>query len=139
MAVLSATTCDVELILRPYRIADEGQPTWILTQLELRQDGGTLLSTSLSVTAEDLAELRAGLCDVAAGCREEFAITTTDDDFVLEARRLGSPGDIAIGFWTGEPYALMQGYRFVAAADEVGRFADALQSDGRAIAPLSHR
>ena len=129
MAVLRDKTGDVALTLRPYRVTEDGEPTWILTQLELRRDGAKLLSTTFSITRDDLAALRDGLNDFSAACREAFALTTTDEDFVLHVQRRESPGDIAIGFWTGEPYALMKGYRFVAVADELERFAGELRFD----------
>lgn len=134
MAVLRGKTGDVALTLRPYRVSEEGEPTWLLTELELRQDGAKLLSTTFSITRDDLVALRAGLNDVAAACQDAFALTTTDEDFVLELKRRDSPGDIAVGFWTGEPYALMRGYRFVAVSDDVERFAGELHFDEHAAA-----
>ncbi|MBI4302549.1 MAG: hypothetical protein HY664_08080 [Chloroflexi bacterium] len=45
------------------------------------------------------------------------------------------PGDVAIGFWVGEPYDLMQGYRFVVYAADLCQFATDLLSDELLVGP----
>jgi hypothetical protein len=135
MAILRAKTGVVEMVLRPYRISEEGDPTWILTQLEVTQGGTKLMSTVLSLTKQDLARLRTYLTDVSAGRRRDFALTTTDYDLIIEARIMDGKDDVSIGFWTGEPYGLMHGYRFMVQIADLQPFAIELLSDENRTAP----
>ncbi len=137
MATMHAKTASLEMTLRPYRIAGEGHPTWIRTRLELRRNDGVLLSTTLSVTKEDLAELQALVREVVTATRSEFSITTMDEDLIIEVRRVESPNDVAIGFWTGEPYDLIVGYRFVVGMSDLAQFATDIRADEESVAPPS--
>lgn len=137
MAVLHAKTGEVAMTFRPYQVAEKGQPTWVRTELKLSAGARELLSTTLNVTTDDLAELRARLKDLSPERCAQCYVSTTDDDFVLLAEVLNwsrdvSNGDVSIGFWTGEPYGLMRGYRFVTRANDVEHFAEQLVLDERA-------
>jgi hypothetical protein len=134
VAVLRAKTgIGIELTLKPYRVSEKGDPTWILVSLEFRHERAALLATTLVVTTDDLAQIRADLDQVAAGQRDECSVTTSDDDLVFYAQGLGLPGDVAIGFWTGEPYGLMKGFRFVASGDALTRFTENLGAEELAV------
>jgi len=134
MAVLRDKVNDVEMTLRPYRVSEEGEPVWILTQLQLKHRGVTLLSTTLSITSEDLAALESRLSELARGLLTHFALTTTDDDFVIEGERMEREGDVSVWFWVGEAYGLRKGYRFVTVVDDLERFAGQLRSDQSTLA-----
>lgn len=135
MAPLSSIAGSIELIVQPHSVTDLGPPAWILTYVEVKRSGKAIMSTTLSVTMDDLGEMRAQLTSVAAGKIESVCIKTMDDDFVMCAENLEAQGHIAVGFWIGEPYEFMQGFRFVAEAENVLRFVDLLDVDERR---LSH-
>ena len=108
---------------------------WILTQIEFRCGATTYLSSTVALTVDDLAEVRLALEDVASGRREHFIVDSTDADFALVAERAPSQGDIFLGFWVGEPYNLMQGYRFVSTTAAVKEFVGHLKDDEGADSP----
>jgi hypothetical protein len=139
VATLNAKTGDVDLILRPYRLAEEGEPTWLATQLEVKQEGRTIFSTTLSLTSGDFEELGSGLVSVAIGKTKTFALTTMDDDLVIEMGKGELEGDVFVGFWAGEPYGLMTGYRFITLAGSLKAFADELLDERANLLPLAHR
>ena len=134
MANLSSKLGDVSLTLRPYRLSEEGRPTWVLTQLELTHDGRKLMSTTLSVTKDDLVELLFGLRGLLSNGSNSFSITTTDEDLIIQAQTLDSEGDVAVGYWFGEPYVLMQGYRFVTTTSSLHQFVSDLELEEKAVA-----
>ena len=134
MARLSSIAGSIELIVQPHSVTDLGPPAWILTYVEVKRSGKAIMSTTLSVTMDDLGEIRGQLTSVAAGKIDSVYITTIDDDFVMCARILEAHGHIAVGFWIGEPYEFMQGFRFVARAENVLRFVDHLDVDERTLA-----
>ncbi len=135
MAVLYGKTNGIAMTVRPYRLSDEGQPSWILTQLELKQEGTVILTTTLSLTAEDLAELRTQLADLAAAGRVDFRLEITDGDLVFEGHRGDSPGDVVVGLWKGLPYEVMKGYRFLVKADDLPQFVADLLYDETVACP----
>lgn len=137
MAVLRGKAGTLDFMLRPYKISDEGEPTWILVQLELDKDGAELLSTTVSLTRDDLVELATLLNEVADNRRTDFSMATTDDDFIVTVQRMSFPEDVSVGFWVGEPYELMKGFRFVVAAEAVKQFARDLHLEEQAVLPRS--
>ena len=49
------------------------------------------------------------------------------------AKNLEAHGHIAVGFWIGETYEFMRGFRFVAKTENVLRFVDLLDIDERTL------
>lgn len=135
MAILRGKSGHTELVLRPYRIAEKGKPTWVSVVFELKQQGVARLATILSLTLEDLSELRTGFHMIAAEISESFTLETMDGDLILMIQRLEIEDDIAVGFWVGEPYDLMTGFRFMVSAEALRHFASELLADESALAP----
>jgi hypothetical protein len=129
MATLHDKNRKIELLLRPHRITEYESPTWILTQLEFRQQGKSLFSTTINMTLDDLSELAANLQDVALGRLNEFILESTDGDLVIDVRPASSIGDFFVGTWVGEPYELMKGYRIVAQGKDLASFSQELGRD----------
>jgi hypothetical protein len=129
MAVLRAKVIDMQLILTPYRVTDPGQPTWLATQLVAKRDGNDLLSTTLSLTRDDLAELRSRIELIINDTLDEFVMTNSDEDLVVNISKAAAEGDVTVGFWFGEPYDLMTGYRFVVQQQSLREFTDALREE----------
>lgn len=133
MAILHAKSREVGLVLRPYRLADEEPPSWILTQLELWCGGTLRSSATVSLARADLVEIRRVLDALARGRQECAFVESTDGDFILVGRGAALPWDVFVGFWIGEPSGLMQGYRFVATKAAVAEFVAELQSEEGAV------
>jgi hypothetical protein len=95
------------------------------------EEGKPLLYSQVSVTPNDLSEIASGLISVTDGQNGLAYKTSFDCDLVVAfegpAECVGA-GDIGIGFWTGEPYQLMKGYRFVATKEAVRQFAEDLKA-----------
>lgn len=129
MATIQDYSHRTSLLLRPYHLLEDGSPTWLSTQLQVRQDRTILLQTTFSLTRDDLDALRSGLGDIVEAIHHTFRLVTSDEDFIFEVQRLDAPGRFGIGFWAGEPFQLMRGYRFVALAPDLLQFANDLLSD----------
>jgi hypothetical protein len=96
------------------------------TYVQFTKDGTVLLRNQLVVMDFDVSELGARLLDVAEQRTTQTRVEITDGDFILEAERLESPGDVSVRFWHGEPYMLMCGYRFVVKSADLREFASEL-------------
>jgi len=121
------------LLLRPYRLGEDGKPQWLLTQLEFRHGSSRPIATTLSVTRDDLRQLHASLSDVVSGRRSSVTIVTLDDDFILEVAADEAWGTASVGFWEGEPALLMRGYRFTVPLSHIRDFLLELAADERAV------
>lgn len=132
MAVLRSKDGSVELVLRPYQVSDSRTPTWVSIQLSVRQSGKELMSTTVSLTKNDVRDLQLRVHETAAGERANLRFISTDFDFALEVEPMPLPGDMSLGLWVGEPYELMRGYRFIVDAAGLDRFArDVLEDESR--------
>lgn len=131
MAILHATSGNIEMLFRPYRIAEDGDPRWLLTQFEFRNAASQLVATTVSVTEHDLQVLDEALADAVAGRRNRITITTMDDDFVLDVTADATHGTASVGFWQGEPAILMRGYRFMVPLKELDAFRLQIEVDRR--------
>jgi len=122
--------------LYPYRISDEEEPVWILTELQFQVKGHQRISGSFSMTIPDLDDLISGLDGLIMGQKQRFNMTTTDDDFILRIypeERVGKA--FLVQFWYGEPFVLMSGYRFIIKKEEMETFVQDLKNDKTKIQP----
>lgn len=129
MAILYGKGADVQMGIMPHRVAEESEPILIWTKVELKFENNTLLSNAITLTVGDLDEIEALALVVVGRQREEAVMSTLDEDFRMEVS--GNPGrsDVHVGFWVGEPYELMKGYRFVSSVQDVERFVRDLKAD----------
>ena len=123
--------------LKPYRVQEVGQPTWIEAQWEIVCDAVKYLSAEIDLTPQDLAELREGLHAVSAGRTSDFFMTSLDHDFAFQlwGGDEEGPGIIIAAIWVGELVEVMKGYRFYVTADDCIRFASELLSDEETLLP----
>ncbi len=133
MATLQDKSGTIEFVLWPRKVEEHGLPTWILAQVEVKQKKTAIFSATVSVTRDDLAELRKGMQDVIRGESSGFRITTSDDDLVFEISKAASAGDFFVGFWAGEPYVLMKGYQIAVGNKHLNDFYEELEADESAI------
>jgi|SRR5579875_3961709 len=129
MATLCGVGNAIEMTVRPSRLTVEDQPNWVSTQLELKENGMVLVSASLALTTDDLAELRVRLLDLVAGRLPAFTLQATDGDIVFEGHKADRPGHILLGFWQGLPYELQRGYKFAVNAEDIPPFVRSLASE----------
>lgn len=124
MPTLAGKLRDIRLTLRPAVENPFGEGPIARYHLEFLLGKDRLLTASFAMERHQLEETRRALMDIAANRRSSFFMVGWDLDFAFSVDReeLG-PEDAAIGFWVGEPYQLMKGYRFVAMLEEIGRFA----------------
>lgn len=113
MATLRSKNISAALVLRPY--------TTFHLQVEFVKDGVQLLSTTVTVTKDDLQRLRQGLRDVATERCSETSVEILDGDLVIEAERV-TDADIVMRMWQGEPYLFMKGYRFLVSNADLQHF-----------------
>lgn len=129
MAKLYSKHSDVTLILQPYRIAEEGDPTWILTQVEINQGGMEHVSTVISITNYDLDDLKKQITQGISDGNGASRVASTDGDFIFELQEDPSTLALYLIVWLGEPYVLMKGFRFVTNNDNLAEFLRQLESD----------
>lgn len=129
MAKLKSLVDEVEMVVRPDRITERGAPTWVLTELKLLRGGRPLLSTTVTVTVDDLEELREGVGNVLSGHQSSFRISGTDEDFALDAETFDLVDRFFVSVWAGEPNSLMLGYRFLVERDSLSQFLSDLANE----------
>jgi hypothetical protein len=120
MAILWDTSgSQTQLVLTPLRVEEP----YLTLQLELFQAGERLLSEPVGLEKEDLVAMQEGIRGVCSGRLANYRWWSLDFDFAfdLDTAMIGS-SHVAVGFWVGEPYVLMKGYRFVALQASVEEF-----------------
>ena len=130
MAVLSSKDNMTELLVRPYRIREEGQPTWILTEIILAHKKTQLVRTTITLTGDDLS----GLIELARsfaepGTEPSLELASTDDDFCLEIRAGRIQADRVVSCFIGDLYDLRRGFQFVTDTSRLLEFSARLKKD----------
>lgn len=117
------------MTLRPYRLTEEGLPNWVLTEIRIKEDEFVHLSSTFSLTTDDLAELRMHFSELASGRCGEFVLETTDGELRIEARLADTAGEVLISLWQGQPYSVSKGYRFLAKLEDLSQFVKDVEHD----------
>jgi hypothetical protein len=129
MATLRAKPEQTFFDLKPTAIADDDDPIWISVVLELVTAQTTRLRESFSLTVADLRAVIEGSRRIAGGRSETFELTGLDENFYLRVDPAPSGEEVYVGFWLGEPYQLMRGYRMIASKRELQSFAKDLEME----------
>ena len=89
------------------------------------------MTAQVMLAPSDIREIGEGLNEVCASQRRRFFFTNIDYDFHIDAESLEwqPDDDISVGFWHGEPYDLMRGFKFVVRAQDLSGFALALVAE----------
>jgi hypothetical protein len=124
MAILWDTSgSQTQLVLTPLRTE---QP-YLITQLELFQCGERLLSDTIGLEKEDLVAMQEGIREACIGRMANYRWWGLDFDFAFDLdKSMVGQDHVAVGFWVGEPYVLMKGFRFVALGVSLEKFATEL-------------
>jgi hypothetical protein len=118
----------IELLLKPYKLQEKGQPTWILTQLEFKTKNNALLSTTFSLTEDNLGEI-IELLKKTSVQGKQFSYATMDANFVLEFNKAENEEDIIVSFWYGDLYDYRTGYQFTTTTQNINNFINELEND----------
>ena len=135
MAAIRAQIAPVELHLRPVRIREEGDPSWVVAQLELVNANAVLMSQVLTLTRDDIRDFGTRIAEVGSGRSSTCWLSNMDENFVLAAREMQGTGVAWLGFWSGEPHELMKGYGFLVTGAALVQFAQSLLSEEAALTP----
>jgi hypothetical protein len=128
MATLLPKTDELVFTLTPRETEEDTNPLWIRTVLELRRGSQLLNAESFTLTLADYEELLRGMRQAAEDGRR-FEMTGTDQNFHISIAPAGGRGDVSLGYWLGEPYVLMHGYRFVVPSPRMREFVSALEGE----------
>ncbi len=137
MALLRAKPgSDLSLVIRFVARVAEPDLTLLSTAIELSRADTTILSGEVSLTPSDVDAISRALVDVCSDASRAFFFVSTDYDFHIDARSHDwqPDDDISFGFWIGEPYDLMTGFKFVVTAEDLREFAVQLDGEGEAAA-----
>ncbi len=130
MAELSDKSGEVTLNIKPVRTKEVGEPTWITFQCQVTGGASSFLKEFVDLTIED-ADALCGLLEGVELGHGGSRFESTDADFLLSIESIDSEGDLAVAVWSGEPYRVMRGVRFVAVPQRIGQCGTHLRSDLR--------
>jgi hypothetical protein len=129
MAQLFAKDLGIALELRPGSIVDTEDPIWLSMLLELTAFGTKRISDTVSIAAGDVIELEAEINKLSEGSVQKLTFESSDYDLIFEISWMGEQPDLSFGFWIGEPYQLMHGFRFVTTLENLCGFAANLRTE----------
>jgi hypothetical protein len=134
MAAIESESGTIRVILRPHKVAEAGNPSWITSLFEVVVDDvEEAFSAVLSVTDSDLDELIRAF-HVAGEKGDGFELESMDGDLVVGAGEGPRPSDMWVWFWHGDAASCMKGWRFLASRSGLLDFGESLRREAELLA-----
>ena len=138
MGILSRKDQEYTFKFLPYRISDNENPVWILTQISFLERKDRKIDETFSIALIDLDQIIQGLKNLMNREKLEFQITTMDENFILKIYANENEREkFFIEFYFGEYSKVMKGYRFSCVLEDLNQFLKELERDKQQLKPQS--